>query len=382
MIKDFKSDKKDCCGCSACAQACPKNCIEMKCDEEGFLYPFVNKDVCISCGLCERSCPIINQKPKSEKVLSAFAGYIKDEDIRIKSSSGGLFSALSEYFINNNAVVYGAAIDSNSHVYHTKALSFDSLEKLRGSKYVQSDINNVYLEVKEYLDKGTKVLFTGTACQISGLKSFLKNEYENLYSIDVLCHGTPSPKLLKKYIDHQQKQHGSKVRQIFFRNKKTGWKMYSVQILFSDSTEYIEVFPKDIFMRLFLGNICLRPSCYDCKFKALERDSDLSVGDAWGIHKVMPELDDDKGTSVILVHTPKGLDLLDSISNSIIIKEGNADDLLPASADSRKSVKIHPNRLKFFKKLNKGKSMDELCTLLQLSFMEKVHYKIKKLIKK
>ena len=360
MVTEFNSKKSDCCGCSSCAQICPKKCIKMTADEEGFLYPTVEKEICINCGLCEKNCPIINTQPKLETVLSAYAGYVNDENIRLNSSSGGLFTPLAEHILNNNGVVFGAAFDNKYHVKHIRIDSEEKLYLLRGSKYVQSDINNTYVETKHDLENGKLVLFTGTACQISGLKCFLNKEYTNLFTVDVLCHGTPSPKLWERYVENQSRQNKSQIEQIFFRHKKYGWKRYAVELKFLNSTAYLKEFKEDPFMRLFLGNICLRPSCYECKFKALQRDSDLTIGDAWGINKVFPELDDDRGTSVILVHSDKGQELLKSISDNLILKEGNVEKLLPPSTDSRISVKKHPKRNLFFKKLNEGKSCDVL----------------------
>lgn len=355
------NNKTNCCGCSACAQACPKKCINMKSDTEGFLYPVAEKTVCINCGLCEKVCPIINSENKSETVLSAYAGYINDDTVRLNSSSGGLFTPLAEYVLSRNGVVFGAAFDSKQRVQHIRVDSEENLYLLRGSKYVQSDINNTYVEAKNDLDNGKLVLFTGTACQIAGLKQYLRKDYSHLFTVDVLCHGTPSPKVWEKYLEEHSKKVGSPVKQIFFRRKYNGWKRFAVELKFYNSAAYLKEFREDTFMRLFLGNICLRPSCHDCKFKTLDRDSDITIGDAWGIDKVIPELDDDKGTSVILVHTEKGQKLLNSISEKLVIKQGNVDELLPPSADSRKSVKIHPSRSEFFEQINKEKACDELA---------------------
>lgn len=353
-------DKENCCGCSACAQACPKNCIQMKSDTEGFLYPQANQESCIECGLCERVCPIINYKPKTETVLSAYAGYVKNESVRLKSSSGGLFTAIAESVLYENGVVFGAAFDDKMHVGHIAVSGEADLDLLSGSKYVQSDINYTYAEAKKYLDEGKKVFFTGTTCQISGLKHFLRKDYSNLITADVLCHGTPSPKLWKKYLEDQEKYYGASVENVAFRHKKTGWKTYSIEMDFSNSATYFRKYNHDIYMMMFIGNICLRPSCHDCKFKTLERDSDLTLGDAWGINKILPELDDDKGTSVILVHSEKGQAIIDAISDKLVIKKYDADKLLPPTADSRRSVKRHANREHFFRRLNEGASCVEL----------------------
>lgn len=377
------SNKTNCCGCSACAQVCPKKCIKMLADTEGFLYPTVNNALCINCGLCQKACPIINAENKSENVLSAYAGYVNDDIVRLNSSSGGLFTPLAEYILSRNGVIYGAAFDSKQHLQHIRVDSEENLYLLRGSKYVQSDINSTYVKAKNDLDNGKAILFTGTACQIAGLKQYLRKDYNNLFTVDVLCHGVPSPKVWEKYLEEHKKKAGSSVQQTFFRRKNYGWKRFAVELKFSNSTAYLKEFREDSFMKLFLGNICLRPSCHDCKFKALERNSDLTIGDAWGINQVMPEFDDDKGTSVILVHTEKGKELLDSIRDRLVIKQGDVNVMLPSSADSRKSVKEPASRREFFEQINDGKTCDELAKKFfpPVSRFKKLFRKIKGKIK-
>ena len=375
-------EKKNCCGCGSCEQACPKRAIQMVSDIGGFPYPFINKVMCIDCGICRKVCPIVQAKPGKEKVLTAYAAYSKDESIRMCSSSGGIFSVIATYVIEKNGVVFGAALDNNQVVRHIGITKIEDLKKLRGSKYVQSSIEHTYTEVQEALKKDLLVLFTGTACQISGLKSFLGKEYVNLFTVDVLCHGVPAPRLWKHYIDERKNDYKSTVRQTFFRQKNFGWKMFAVEIQFENSMTYIKKFTEDPFMRLFLSNICLRDSCYSCKFKTLERDSDLTIGDAWGIQNLCPDMDDDKGTSIILVHTKKGEEIVSKIWNKIVVKKFMVDALLPLSSDSRKSVLPHPKRNEFFREMDAGVNCEELLFLLNknISLMSRIKYKIRKLI--
>lgn len=289
------NDKKDCCGCGACMLSCPSECISLKEDKEGFLYPHVNAELCINCGACERSCPVLNCELSEGVLPDAYVAYADDDVLRENSSSGGMFSLFAENILNSGGVVFGAAFDSDFTVHHIVVESVDELSKLRGSKYLQSRTENAFKEAEDYLKSGRKVLYTGTACQIAGLKRYLKRDYTNLYTVDVLCHGVPSPKVWKKYLEEQEKTHGAAVRRTFFRNKKYGWKTYAVSLDFSNETVYERIFKEDSFMKLFLGNICLRPSCHDCKFKGLSRPSDITIGDCWGIEKIMSDMDDDKG---------------------------------------------------------------------------------------
>lgn len=369
--------KEQCCGCAACVQICPKKCIKMKEDSEGFLYPEVDQSACVDCGRCESVCPIQNAKICGDKVQKTYVAYANDEAMRLASSSGGIFTLVAEQVLKNGGMVFGAAFDDSFMVHHIGVENSEDLERLRGSKYLQSRIENTYIETKEALKSGKIILYTGTACQIAGLHHFLKRDYENLYTVDVLCHGVPSPKLWDKYLKEQSKLNGGALKQTSFRQKTFGWKDFSMELQFSNSKIYEKIFKEDAFMKLFLRNICLRPSCHDCKFKKLERLSDLSIGDCWGIQNYMPNMDDDKGTSVVLIHSEKGAKLFDAIADRMIFCEAETERALPPTADSRKSVPVHPNRSKFFKKLNENSSVTNLVALLTPSIWFKVKRKIK-----
>ena len=362
------TNKKDCCGCTACLNVCPVKCITMQEDEEGFLYPVIEKEKCIHCHKCEKVCPVQNTDCLNSKT-ETFVGYSRDEDIRMQSSSGGIFSVSAEWILQQSGVVFGAAFDENFEVHHIAIETKKELVKLRGSKYVQSRLENVYPEVKQYLEKKRKVLFTGTACQVAGLKRYLNKEYDNLFAIDVLCHGVPSPKIWRMYLEEKKKQHHTSIEKIEFRNKENGWKNYSMKISFSNVQPYCVHFFEDKFMRMFLYNIDLRPSCYACHFKEFPRESDMTIGDSWGIEKYMPDMDDDKGTSVILVHSSNGEKLFKAIRNSLIVREAKLDEV---TADSRKSVEMHPNRKKYLEGVKRGESIDLLYGYLQKTFIQKV----------
>ena len=364
-------EKKECCGCTACVHICPVNCITMQEDEEGFLYPVIEEEKCIHCHKCEKVCPGRITK-QIHTNTETFVGYCIDEEIRKQSSSGGIFSVVAEWIIQQKGVVFGAAFDDNFEVHHIAIETKAELEKLRGSKYVQSRLENVFLQVKQYLEMKRIVLFTGTACQIAGLKNYLNTEDENLYTIDVLCHGVPSPKIWRIYLDEKQKQYHSSIEQYEFRNKENGWKNYYINILFSDKQQYMVRYFEDDFMGMFLGNIDLRPSCHACHFKGFPRISDMTIGDCWGIENHMPDMDDDNGTSVIMVHSSNGKRMLEGVRGNLRLREANLDTVLPPTADSRKSVEMHPNRRKYWEDMKNGESFENLCRYVQKNFMQKV----------
>lgn len=376
------TDRKQCCGCSSCAQICPNHCIIMQEDLEGFLYPAVNSSICTKCGLCEQSCPIKNAHLKKDMTTLTYVAYVRSDDLRMKSSSGGMFTLIAEKVLKQKGVIFGAAFDEDFLVHHIVIHDYEDLKKLRGSKYLQSRIENTYYEVLQFLEKGCYVLFTGTGCQIAGLKAFLNKDFEKLYTVDVLCHGAPSPKVWARYLDWQKNANKSDIDSISFRNKETGWKNYSIKLQFFNNNYYSKIYSEDIFMKMFLQNICLRPSCYMCRFKDINRISDITIGDCWGIDNYIPEMDDDMGTSIVLIHSEKGKTLFESLKNQMVKKEVEVDLVLPPTADSRKSVTIHPKREAFFNKLNSGVGLPELSKLIQPTLVKKIKIKIRTALKK
>lgn len=383
-------NKKDnCCGCYACVNVCPKDCISMEEDSEGFNYPCVDKSKCVDCTLCEKVCPIINKDKVaqgSNEEDNTYVAYTKNATVRKNSSSGGMFTELAESVLKNNGVVFGCAFDDDFNAHHIMVNNSSDLEKLRGSKYIQSQIESTYKEAERLLKNGQLVLFSGVACQIAGLNSYLRKDYNNLITVDVLCHGVPSGKAWRKYIDDNQKRHNAKLNKYYFRNKDNGWKVFTVKQMYMDNQGESSPFNKDSFMQLFLGEVCLRPSCHNCRFKDIRRPSNITLGDCWGVQNYMPEMDDDKGTSVVIAHTKKGVNILNSVKNNLVIKKAKLDRALPPTADSRKSVLPHKNREIFFKQLNEGKSVDELAILVKDRFkkpniIKRIKRKAKKIIK-
>lgn len=361
------SDKTKCSGCHACFSACPKNCISMIEDKEGFLYPTVDHNKCINCELCEKVCPVINcHMPEVDKCGNTVAAINKDDNIRIKSSSGGIFTSLAEKTIEKGGTVFGAAFDDEFSVKTVYVETKSDLDKLRGSKYVQSTIGQSYRQAKFFLQEGRDVLFSGTPCQIGGLYAFLDKDYDNLITVDFICHGVPSPLVWKKYLDYRKKTAQSDIAKISFRYKNNGWKKYSVLFEFSNNTEYLVEHDNDPFMRVFLDNYCLRPSCYNCAFKTKNRQADITLADFWGIENIYPEMDDDKGTSLAVIHSKKGKYTFQQALQNISVKKS---DITHCNYCYLNSVKQPKDREYFLKRI--------LNNNFNVSY-NKLYHKIKK----
>ena len=373
--------KENCCGCYACYDICPKQCITMKIDNEGFWYPDIDKDKCVNCNLCEKVCPVINKPEISVYKRAGYAMFNKNEEIRIKSSSGGIFSLLADFVISSEGKVYGAVFDEKFNVKHVGIDNSKDISLLRGSKYVQSKIDEVFKLVKSDLEAGKLVLFTGTPCQIAGLKSFLRKDYDNLILMDIVCHGVPSPLVWQRYLNNLKEKYKQNIKRIYFRDKSTGWKRYSVQIVF-DNNKYKEIGLDNIYMRGFIGNIYLRPSCYACKFKGIERISDITVADFWGIQKINPQMDDDKGTSFVIIQSKKGQTVFEAIKNSIKFKSVDIKESLKYNVSALQPVMYNDKRDKFFAELSTDKNVDDLIKkYTKMSIWRKIKQKIKYLIK-
>lgn len=349
-----------CCGCEACVNACPKHCINFKEDEEGFRYPKIDKSTCIDCGLCEKVCPVINQAPPQEP-LSVYAAKNTNEEELLKSSSGGIFILLAKLVLRQGGVVFGAKFDEDWKVIHAYAETEGEIQTFMGSKYVQSRIGNTYSQARVFLKQGRKVLFSGTPCQIAGLNHFLRKKYDNLITVDVICHGVPSPKVWGKYLSEVTNNGVKVIKNCKFRNKDNGWKRFNFKIEYSskDKPIIISSYHKDnLFMRAFLSNMILRPSCYNCKAKSGRSHSDITIADFWGIQNVVPEMDDDKGTGLVLVNSPKGKTIIDTLK---IKKAGIAfTTAIKGNKSWSTSVAPHPMRERFFRKMDNTKKVTKL----------------------
>ncbi len=339
-------DKSNCSGCHACYAVCPKNCISMVSDDEGFWYPKVDEAKCVQCGICVEKCPVINEVDKDE-IPTAYAALNKELDIRLSSSSGGIFTLLAEHIIDNGGTVFGVAFDNDLNVRHIGINKKKDIQRLQGSKYVQSKIGDCYKKTKKILDAGNVVLFSGTPCQIAGLHSYLGKIYDNLSTVDIFCLGVPSPKAWRKHLEYCGEIEKTMVKSYSFRDKSEGWKNYSTKIHYKDGRIKKIPHQQNPYMRAFLSAVCMRPSCHSCKFKGEQRHSDITLADFWGISNVLPDMDDDKGTSLMLVHSEKAEEILTSIIDKLVIQTVDIDEALMYNSAALYSVKAHPKRQQF-----------------------------------
>ncbi len=343
-------DKNQCCGCWACENTCPKKCIKMVEDNEGFRYPQIDYDSCVGCGLCEKACPILN---KTEVIPNLQYGYIvqhKDEQIRHESTSGGAFTAIASWVIRQGGVVFGAGYRKGTFtVIHQSVDNEEDLSIFRNSKYVQSEIGDSYRRVKGLLDSGRLVLFSGTPCQVEGLLGFLRGKtYENLILQDLVCRGIPSPAILDSYIRLQQSTIGGEFLNVLFRDKYYGYHYSSFSIYNRDkSKNYHKGIDSNAYLRAFFCNLSDRPSCYQCKFKKRYRRSDITLWDCFPIEEFTKELDG-KGSTRVLVHSKKGEEIMRSIIGDLNYISVDPDKLTAGVREMYHSVPTNPMRELFF----------------------------------
>lgn len=348
IIRYLERDNSFCTGCSACFNICPFDVISMKEDEEGFLYPEVNHDLCRECGICERSCPSLNLFKKiSNDYPNAYAYIYNDDKVRAKSSSGGCFHALAIDILKNGGVVFGAAFDGNWEVSHVPIETIEELPKLQVSKYVQSKIETSYQDVRKYLESGRLVLFCGTPCQCSGLQQYLNKVYDKLLLVDFICHGVPSPLVWRKYIGWRVNGKLNEIQGISFRDKNLSWEGYLLTFKMKKSINTLSADTShDLYMKGFLSNLYLRPSCYECKFCQKKRQVDITLGDFWGVQGIDPEMFDDKGTSLVFIHSTKGAKYFNQISGKKKITNSMAAALCNPAFDHPATK--NPKRKLFF----------------------------------
>lgn len=365
------SEKENCCGCTACFNACPKEAIKMQPDEEGFLYPKVDETKCIECGLCESVCPVITMPKRNTHVnLKSYVMRSKNEDVLKQSTSGGFITPLIEYVLNNQGVICAATYNDDFGVEH-QILSEGgvSLSRIRGSKYVQSNLNNCFKEIKRYLEQEKEVCFVGTTCQAVGLKSYLRKEYENLIIVDLVCHGTPSPKLWDKYLKYQKNEYHSEIVEISFRNKTYGYHSGTMMIKFKNGKTYYGSARVDYMLKSFFREISSRPICYSCPFKTLERCSDFTIYDCWHASQLVDGLkDDDKGYTNVIVQSEKGQEVLEKIRESYYIYLTDTNAAVDADGIMvLHSAKSHPKRGEFYKDLDKDSLPEHIQRFIPIS---------------
>lgn len=347
---------EDCCGCSTCFNICPVQAITMQEDREGFKYPKIDERSCINCGKCEKACPVLHAETAGRTLHPAFyAVWNRQDEARLSSSSGGVFRVLAEDVLADGGVVYGAAFDVHNRLRHVRAESADALVPLTGSKYVQSEIGTAFCQVRADLKNGRRVLFTGTPCQVAGLYAFLGGDDANLLTADVLCHGVPSPAVFERYLESLGV--GEKCR-IEFRNKDNGWKKYEVVV----GDRVHETFRANAYMKGFLSNLYLRPSCASCRFVGCRRPGDLTLGDFWGAGNFRKRYDDDKGTSLVLLNSPKARSIFQTLQDKFSLAEQvPSDSAVPFNPSLVHASKPDARRAAFFDDFEAGKSWEELA---------------------
>lgn len=363
------SDKSKCCGCTACASSCPKKCISMQYDEEGFLYPVVDRTSCVNCGICEKVCPVIRNHVSSEFVREGAVLRAKNKKVVKESTSGGIFKPLAEWSFENDGVICAAGYDAEFEVVHiiidSRIIELDdalNTYKFSGSKYVQSDLRDIFPKLKREIESNRPVCFIGTTCQVSALNAYLNHSYTNLYTVDLVCHGTPSPMLWKKYLEFQQEKHKSKIVNISFRSKVYGYHSGGMmQIVFADGKQYCASARVDYMLKSFFKEIASRPICYKCPFKHVERDSDLTVYDCWHFSELVTgRTDDDNGYTNIIIQSVKGKQLLMKIEDKIelygvdLYKAMKLDGVM-----IQQSALPHPDRDRFYNGCN-NKTIEEM----------------------
>ena len=354
-------DKKECCGCWACYNACPKHCIGMKEDEEGFRYPVVDASLCIDCGLCEKVCPVIHaDKADTPHAQQGFLAQHKNEDIRKESTSGGAFTAIASWIIRQGGIVYGAGYRKGTFIVEHQGVETEKdLSVFRNSKYVQSNIGNTFKEALGHLKAGRWVCFSGTPCQIEGFRSFLRGrEYEKLVCVDLVCRGIPSPRILTRYIEAQQTLIGGEFTNVLFRDKHYGYHYSSFSIYNKErGKDYHKGVDCNAYLRAFFNNLSDRPSCYDCRFKKRYRKSDLTLWDCFPIEKFTKQMDG-KGTTRVLVQSQKGKMIMDAIGNELRTVRVETDKLVSDVREMFHSVPMNPQREQFFKDCNAMSPVD------------------------
>lgn len=340
----------NCTGCSACVNTCPVDALTMAADEQGFVYPKVDYEKCIKCKKCLKVCPSLNPLTASKEAKpDVYAAWNQDERIRLDSTSGGVFSALAEAVLQRGGYVAGAEYDEQFRIRHTLIHSADGVKRQRQSKYAQSDLGTIFREIKTLLDQRELVLFCGTPCQSAGLQKYLAREYDNLLCCDFICRGVISPKVYHKFLEDMTPDTGASLKRVHFKNKDYGWNRFSTKLLFSDGNAYQKDRNEDYYMRGYLRhNLYLRDCCYRCDYKTLPRVSDISLGDFWGIGNYDASLDDEKGTSVVIVNSEKGRLLLSWAKDALALSERTLEEVLAGNSCLLTSASVGTHRDFFF----------------------------------
>ncbi len=382
---DIKN-KKDCSGCTACYNVCPTNAIEMVIDEEGFKYPKINKDKCIKCNLCSKICPMLKNKEDDTSNIKCYGAYNKNNDIKKNSTSGGFFSALAEKIIDKNGVVYGAKFDKDFNVIHYGTDKIEKLQAFRGSKYVKSELDKIFTEIKEILEQNRLVLFSGTPCEVYGLKAFLQKDYENLICAEVICHGVPSPLYYKKYRESKIKKYKSNITKLSFREKTYGYSSSTMTIKFENGKKYSRGHESDEMIKAFMRGYCSRESCYDCRFKSFGTVGDFKIGDLWNVEGYLGEEFKD-GATLVITCSSKAEKILEELKDKIGIKEINKEKAEYYNGNGGTSMILHsanrPNERDTFLKDTSTMDFKNLRNkYLKMTYKEYAKMKLKPILYK
>ena len=347
-------DIYDCCGCGACEQVCPVGCISMSENREGFLVPIKALDQCIQCGRCEKVCPVLNKREPDATAKSCYMCKTQDEQLLDKSSSGGVFTHLAEWVLDSGGIVFGAAFDEDWGVKMLGVEDKESLALLRGSKYMTASVGHTYVEALQALRIDRWVLYTGTPCQIAGLTHFLQKDYEKLLKVDIMCHGVPSPMVWKRYL--KDLSQGNQVKNVSFRSKTFGWNRYALKVEGENAVLVHEPNDENIYMRGFLNNLYNRTSCAKCPARGFNNGSDLTIGDYWELENLYPEAFDNKGMSLVIVHTPKGDEWRKKIADCSVMEPVEFQGVLQSGNHGTlwRSAVTHYGRNYFFSHLDES----------------------------
>lgn len=376
-------DKSQCSGCTACVNICPQKCIIMQPDAEGYLYPSVDRKICVECGLCEKTCPINKPLNLRDYETKAFALQHKDIAIRESSASGGAFTAIASAVLKKGGVVFGGSYGKRFKVEHNYITTMEDLSLLRGSKYVQSDVQQAFQQVKLFLKKDRWVCFSGTPCQVNGLRSYLRMDYEKLILVDLVCHGIPSPKLWTKFIDYVSEHNGSNLEYVSFRDKYYGYSGSTMALGYSDGKTYYNNRWVQFYKHTFFADLNTRPSCFKCHFKTVKRESDFTLYDCWHIGNYDKSMDNDRGVTMVLVHSEKAEQLIEEIKSTVKWCEANVEETI--NTDGRLAVectKPNPHREQFFKDCEKMEMKELIKKYFPLTMKKRIVMIVKPLFSK